>query len=167
MNGYYIRDLRLAEYNGWIIIRKGNGEEYLKNKRVRKKKTSGKFLKNRYLRNKKEERLKLGCFSLSEKLRACSLVFSETCSLLVVILGIGSTSSLFPDIPEYISYLNVEFSWIVGKNLVCSEPFRAWSFDGRKLSEQRRGCSWVFLETLSSVMVLDHRRRKFDSPAHH
>lgn len=37
MNGYYIRDLRLAEYNGWIIIRKGNGEEYLKNKRVRKK----------------------------------------------------------------------------------------------------------------------------------
>lgn len=58
-------------------------------------------------------------------------MFSETCSLLVVILGIGSTSSLFPDIPEYISYLNVEFSWIVGKNLVCSEPFRAWSFDGR------------------------------------
>ena len=77
--------------------------------------------------------------------------------MLVVILGIGSTSSLFPDIPEYISYLNVEFSWIVGKNLVCSEPFRAWSFDGWKLSEQRRGCSWVFWETLSSVMVLDHR----------
>lgn len=37
MNGYYIWDFCLVEYNGWIIICKGNGEEYLKNKRVRKK----------------------------------------------------------------------------------------------------------------------------------